>query len=134
MKSGTLPRAAIGPFPADDLKAGPSGESPGSVWIVAFSTIVIAYVVQFNVLPVYLSLPRANSHQSMMRALMIGMGLAFLLYLTMDLLSYLTFGNASYEFTLEEYTDMPGGNVATVLFGCGQLLSYPIIAFTAVRL
>lgn len=31
------------------------------------------------------------------------------------------------------YTDMPGGAYATVAFGIGQLASYPILAFTAVR-
>jgi len=127
-------RTATGPgsFPAAGLEAGPCGDKPGIIWLEALSMIVIGYVVQFNVLPVYLTLPAAGRMASMMQALTLGMGLTFTLYVATGLLSYLTFGLTSYDDIVDAYTSMPAGEFATIQLGIGQLLSYPILAHAAI--
>jgi len=119
-------------FPASGLSAGPSGDTPAIIWLEALATIVIGYVVQFNVLPVFFSLPAASAKADMMSALYLGMGLACVMYVSTLLLSYLTFGILDYDSILAAYTAMPAGMFATVQLGIGQLLSYPIIAHAAV--
>ena len=125
-------RFAMGPLPTRHIAPGPSGSKPATVWLDGFSTMVIAFVVQFNVLPLFASLPPVNAQGSMMAALLLGLGLSLLLYLTMDLCSYLTFGGLDYVSTLDAYMAMGGGGAATNVFGIGQLLSYPILAYSAV--
>ena len=136
-----LARAAIGPLPAPNLSPGPTGSIANRVWLDAFSTIVIGFVVQFNVLPVYQSLPggdgsdpaaTATAHHSMMLSLTLGMALTLFLYVATEILAYLTFGSSSYTSLLTAYTEMPGGGFATGQLGIGQLLSYPIMAHAAV--
>jgi len=129
-----IARTQTGPgkFPSSDLSPFASGDEPAVIWIEALATIVIGYVVQFNVLPIYFSLPTEGAKTGMMRALYWGMGLTFVVYVTTLLLSYLTFGIESYDAILAAYTAMPAGVFATVQLGIGQLLSYPIIAHAAV--
>jgi len=127
-----LRRAVMGPLPEIELSPTPTGGNPVSIMLDSFSTIVIGFVVQFNVLPVYATLPRDGAQTSMMIALFVGMGLTLTVYVSMDLLSYLTIGRASYEDTIEEYTNMGGGAFATCELGIGQLMSYPILAHAAV--
>ena len=70
--------AATSDVPAPGLTPGPTGSKPISTCLDAFSTIVIGFVVQFNVLPVYQTLPQGeHAHASMMTALQLGMGLTF---------------------------------------------------------
>ena len=125
-------RYAMGPLPDREIAPGASGPKQATVWLDGFSTMVIAFVVQFNVLPVFASLPPVNAQTSMMAALVLGLGLSLFTYVTMDLCSYLTFGSLDYVSTLDAYSSMSGGNIATCLFGVGQLLSYPILAYSAV--
>ena len=127
-----LRRAVMGPLPDIELSPTPTGGNPVSIMLDSFSTIVIGFVVQFNVLPVYQTLPKAGAQTSMMIALFLGMGLTLGVYVSMDLLSYLTIGRMPYDDAVEEYTSMGGGVFATSQLGIGQLLSYPILAHAAV--
>lgn len=121
---GLLPSSQVAPFT--------SGPDSDTVWIDAFCTMTIAFVVQFNVLPVANAFPSDGWKGSMMLALFIGIGLTFLIYATTDLLSYLTFGHVSYDTIMEDYRHMTAGGFATAQLGLGQLLSYPILAHAAV--
>jgi len=127
-----MAKAAATDLPADGYYPGPSGSKAGTVWLDALSTITIAFVVQFNVLPVYQSLPAASAYSAMMTALFLGTSLVFVVYVLIEVFSYIAHGSLTYDAILLSYANMPGGGFATVQLGIGQLISYPIIAHAAV--
>ena len=120
------------PLPAANLTPGPSGDDASVVWLNAFCTITIAFVVQFNVLPVKESLAPTDAEASMMKALYIGMGLTFTVYLLTEVLAYVTYGAIPIDDIIAAYVAMGGGGFGTVQLSLGQLLSYPIIAHAGV--
>ena len=54
------------------------------------------------------------------------------IYLTLELLSYRTFGDASYDLIIDHYELAPFGPYMLGLLGLGQLLSYALLAHAGV--
>ena len=122
-----------------DLPPKLNGLPASTVWLECFATAVIAFVVQFNVLPLMQTFQtREDSEQhaenAMLRALLMGIGLPTVVYLTLELLSYFTFGDAPYDKIIEHYEQAipPYGPGIVGLLGVGQLLSYALLAHAGV--
>lgn len=97
-----------------------------TLWLQCFSTVMVAFVVQFNVLPLLQTFPKEHAESAMTTALFIGIAIPTIIYLTILLLSYRTFGDRTYEYIIEHYERCRNGPLILSLLGIGQLLSYPI--------
>ena len=83
----------------------PYGTHVHTVWVKAIVLVVFSFVVEFNVLPVYSTLP-VRSFTSMITVLCCGVGLTYVVYASMAVVSIFTVGGAGYEETIEAYAPL----------------------------
>ena len=62
--------------------------------VTGFNIIVLAYSYQFNLFPTYNSLGANKSNKTGLQASMIGVGLSFLIYISLGILTIYIFGSS----------------------------------------
>ena len=124
-------RAAIGPL-FTPVTTPPSFDDV----LETTSVVMLAFVCQFNLLPVYASLaPLAERRPAVMtRVVGVACGTAALLYATIGVLGYLTFGEAGTSGdALEDYSHSASGLVFCDVMALGQLLTLPLLSLEGVH-
>lgn len=114
----------------------PSGPMADTTVLEAVASVAISMVVQFNVLPVYVNLTRLDAGQAERVTYMVlgwGIGLATIVYIATDVLSYVTFGAVDYDTIIDEYHSVWGGPLGVNALAIGQLVSYPLIAHAGIH-
>ena len=112
-----------------------TGPMADTTVLEAVSSVAISMVVQFNVLPVYVNvriLATDDAERVTYVVLVWGIGLATIVYIATDVLSYVTFGAVDYDTIIDEYHSIWGGPLGVNALAIGQLVSYPLIAHAGV--
>ena len=127
-----------------DLAPGPTGAGSGYIWLEALCEVTFAFIMQYNVLPVFRSIEMqmgggegGTSGESvglMHRALRAATALGFVVYVATFLVVYVSHGVEMYDSLIYTLYGEKAGGFPVWQLGVGQLLSYPLIAYTAVKM